>query len=112
VTRPITFSLMGDDFGTKNVDKEHAEHLINCLKEKYKLTKDWAGDLYCGISLRWDYAAWTLNISMPGYIEKQLLKIQAHNAMNTALPILIGAKKIWCRCIIPPPQQRCTKIHQ
>jgi hypothetical protein len=71
-TRPITFSLMIDNFGTKYVGKKHADHLIKCLKEKYKLTKDCAGDLYCGISLRWDYAVQTLNISMPGYIKKQL----------------------------------------
>jgi hypothetical protein len=60
---------MVDNFGIKYVGKEHADHLINCLKEKYKLTKDWAGDLYCGISLKWDYAARTLDISMPGYIK-------------------------------------------
>ncbi len=54
--------------------KEHADHLINCMKEKYKLTKDWAGDLYCGITLKWDYAARTLNVSMLGYIKKYLLK--------------------------------------
>jgi hypothetical protein len=65
-----------DNFGIKYVGKEHADHLINCLKEKYKHTKDWAGDLYCGISLKWDYGARALNISMPGYIKKQLLKYE------------------------------------
>ncbi len=50
------------------------DHLIQCLKEKYKFTEDWTGDLYCGISLKWDYVARTLYISMPGYIKKQLLK--------------------------------------
>jgi len=64
-----------DDFGVKYVGKEHADHLISCLqRETYKLTEDWAGDLYCGISLRWDYVRRTLDISMPGYIKKQLLK--------------------------------------
>ena len=34
-TRPIsTFSLIVDDFGIKYFGKEHAEHLIKCLKEK------------------------------------------------------------------------------
>jgi len=57
-TRPITFSLVVDDFGVKYVGKEHADHLISCLKEEtYKLTEDWTGNLYCGISLRWDYKA-------------------------------------------------------
>ena len=74
-TRPITFSLVVDDFGVKYVGKEHADHLINCLKEEtYKLMEDWTDDLYCGILLRWDYTACTLDILMPGYIKKQLLK--------------------------------------
>ena len=56
-TRPIPFSLMVDNFGVKYVGKEHADHLISCLKkETYKLTEDWVGDLYCGILLRWNYA--------------------------------------------------------
>jgi len=42
--------------------------------ETYKLTEDWAGDLNCGISLRWDYAKRRLDIAMPGYIKKQLSK--------------------------------------
>ncbi len=63
-----------DDFGVKYVGKEHVNHLIECLQEKYELTKDWMGDLYCGIKLIWDYTARTLNISMPGYIKKLLHK--------------------------------------
>ncbi len=54
--------------------KEHADHLITWLKEKYNLTKDWSGDLYCGIKLDWNYDKCILLISMPGYIKKQLLK--------------------------------------
>jgi hypothetical protein len=75
-TRPIsTFSLIVDDFGIKYFGKEHAEHLIKCLKEKKKRTEDWTGDLlYCGITLKWNYDARTLDISMPGFIKKQLLK--------------------------------------
>jgi hypothetical protein len=73
-TRPITFSLVVDDFGIKYVGKEHADYLITCLKEKYTLTKDWSGDLYCGIKLNWNYNKCTLLISMPGYIKKHLLK--------------------------------------
>jgi len=73
-TRPITFSLVVNNFGIKYVGKEHADHLIQCLKEKYKLTEEWTGNLYCGITLEWNYDARTLDISMPGYIKKQLLK--------------------------------------
>ncbi len=38
----------------------------------YTLTKDWSGNLYCGIKLNWDYAGRTVDIFMPGYIAKKL----------------------------------------
>ena len=54
-SRPITFTLVVDDFGVKYVGKEHAEHLIDSIKKTYsKLTKDWTGNLYFGITLKWD----------------------------------------------------------
>jgi hypothetical protein len=73
-TCPISFTLVVDNFGVKYVGKEHVDHLIKCIKLKYKLTKDWAGDLYCSIKLNWDYTTCTLDISMPGYITKLLQK--------------------------------------
>ena len=33
VTRPVTFSLVVNDFGITYVGKEHVDHLIKCLKE-------------------------------------------------------------------------------
>jgi hypothetical protein len=33
---------------------------------------DWVGDLYCGITLRWNYNKRYVDISMPGYIKKKL----------------------------------------
>jgi hypothetical protein len=72
-SRPISFTLVVDDFGVKYEQKEDVNHLITALKDKYKkLSEDWSGDLYCGIKLTWDYVARTLDISMPGYILKQL----------------------------------------
>ncbi len=73
-TRPITFMLVVDNFGVKYTRQEDIDHLIECIKKKYKLTEDWDGDLYCGIHLKWDYKARTLDIFMPGYILKQLQK--------------------------------------
>jgi hypothetical protein len=46
LTRPISFTLVVDDFRVKYVGKEHVDHLIKCIKEKYELTEDWLGDLY------------------------------------------------------------------
>jgi hypothetical protein len=63
-----------DDFGVKYTNKKDIDHLIDSLKTDNELTKDWDGDLYCGIKLKWDYNARTLDISMPGYIIKQLKK--------------------------------------
>ena len=42
--------------------------------KKNELTKDWDGDLYCSIRLKWDYYKLTLDISLSGYILKQLQK--------------------------------------
>jgi hypothetical protein len=36
------------------------------------LIEDWAGNLYCGITLEWDYENRHVDISMPGYIKKKL----------------------------------------
>ena len=38
--RPITFTLVVDDFGVKYVGKEYANHLVASLKTKYKLIED------------------------------------------------------------------------
>jgi hypothetical protein len=73
-SRHISFTLVVDDFGVKYTNKKDIEHLIDHLKTDYELTEDWDGDLYCGIKLKWDYVARTLDISMPGYIIKQLQK--------------------------------------
>jgi hypothetical protein len=73
VSRPISFTLVIDDFGVKFVGKEHVDHLIASIKSTYKkLTEDWTGSLYCGITLDWDYVGRTVDISMPGYIKKKL----------------------------------------
>ena len=51
-TRPIQFSLVVDDFSVKHVGKQHVEHLVHCLKKNYaKVSEDWEGKLYCGITL-------------------------------------------------------------
>jgi hypothetical protein len=62
--RPISFTLVVDNFGVKYVGKEHVQHLIWCIREKYKVTEDWTGDLYCGITLKWNYKKRWLDISI------------------------------------------------
>jgi endonuclease I len=74
--KPVTFTLVVDDFGIKYLGKDNADHLLNALKENYEVTEDWAGKLYCGISLDWDYKNKTVDLSMPGYIVNALHKFQ------------------------------------
>lgn len=71
-TRPIAFSLVVDDFGVKYGRKENTDHLYNTLKAKYTVTADWAGDLFLGMKLDWNYEKGHINLSMPGYIAKAL----------------------------------------
>ena len=40
VWRPISFTLIVDDFGIKFVGKEHAIHLLNILEQWYDVTVD------------------------------------------------------------------------
>jgi hypothetical protein len=63
--RPISFSLVVDDFGVKYVGREHAEHLKTCIKKKYSISSDWNGMAYCGLTLDWDYKDRTVDLSLP-----------------------------------------------
>jgi hypothetical protein len=78
-TRPISFTLVVDDFAVKYVGKQHAEHLRNALLQTYELTTDWTATVYSGMTLKWDYKKCTCDISMPGYVFNVLSKFQ-HDA--------------------------------
>jgi hypothetical protein len=69
---PISFTLIVDNFGVKYVFKNDVNHLITSFETTYTLTEDWTGNLYCGITLKWDYVNQNVNISMPNYIKKKL----------------------------------------
>ena len=75
-TRPISFTLVVDDFGIKYVGQEHALHLINILKEHYELSEDWKGTKFIGLTLEWDYPSRKVHISMPGYIDEALTRFK------------------------------------
>jgi hypothetical protein len=46
------------------------------LEKKYKITNDWTGTLYVGLTLAWNYKARTVDLSMPGYVAKALERFQ------------------------------------
>jgi hypothetical protein len=78
-TRPISFSLVVDDFSVKYVVKQHADHLQNALLETFELTMDWAATVYSDMTLKWDYKNRGCDISMHGYVSNVLSKFQ-HDA--------------------------------
>jgi hypothetical protein len=74
LTRPIWFTLTINYFGVKYMGKKHAEHLMWVLGKHYKMTEDWNGELYCGVSLKWNYEEGYVDISMPNYVQKKLVE--------------------------------------
>jgi hypothetical protein len=75
-TRPVDFSLFVNDFGVKYVCGEHALHLLAALRTLYTITEDWAGALFNGHTLRWNYPARYVDVSMSGYIPDMLHRFQ------------------------------------
>ena len=77
---PINFTLVVDDFGVGYEKNEHALHLLQTLRQYYEaLSVDWTGTLYCGITLKWDYAQRTCELSMPGYVQQAVSKFPREN---------------------------------
>ncbi len=72
--RPISFALVVDDFGVKYINKEDVVHLASVLKQEYEINIDWEGTGYLGLTLDWDYPTRKVHLSMPGYIEKNLVR--------------------------------------
>jgi hypothetical protein len=73
-TRPISLSLVVDDSGVKYIGREHAEHLMTCIRKNYSISSDWNGTAYCGLTLDWDYKNHKVALSMPEYITAALHK--------------------------------------
>jgi hypothetical protein len=96
--RPISLSLVVDDFGVKYVGREHAEHLMACINKNYNIASDWNGRAYCGLTLDWDYTNRTVELSLPGYIKAALHKYQhdaparPEHAPHTWNPPIYGSK--------------------
>ena len=53
-----------------------AQHLLESLQVQYNVTADWAGTKFCGVPLAWDYEAGTVDLSLPGYVAKSLLRLK------------------------------------
>jgi hypothetical protein len=97
-TRPFSFSLVVDDLGVKYVGREHAEHLMACIKNSYEISSNWKGSAYYGLTLEWDYNSRKVDLSMMGYINAALNKYQhpaptiPEHALHKWNPPVYGAK--------------------
>jgi hypothetical protein len=119
-TRPISFTLVVDDFAVQYVGKQHAEHLRNALLHTYELTTDWTATVYSGMTLKWDYDKRTCDISMPGYVSNVLSKFQhdppnhpQHTPSRYVTPVY-GAKTQYATRDETPPftAQQCLTIQK
>ena len=105
--RPIQFSLVVDDFGVKYVDREHALHLQSDLKKHYKITTDWTGTCYIGLTLQEK----TVALVYASLYVKKALKQFRHESPNKpqhspfpAAPIKYGVKKKYTQTESTAPQ--------
>ena len=93
-TRAISFTLVVDDFGIAYSDPNDLTHLLDALQQHYKISTDMSGRAYIGLTIDWDYTQRTVDISMPGYIERALLRFKhatppkaQHSPHRSAQPI-------------------------
>jgi len=98
VWRPIMFSLVVDDFGVKCQGMQHARHLKKALEKHYEVSVDWEGKLFCGVTLDWNYDMRHVDLSVPGYVDRKLIKYghkkpkHPQHSPYLAAPIVYGAK--------------------
>eukprot|EP00804_Cyclotella_cryptica_P011478 CCRYP_016405-RA/>CCRYP_016405-RA protein AED:0.32 eAED:0.32 QI:0/0/0/1/0/0/3/0/516 len=111
-TRPVSFTLVVDNFGIKYVGKEHADHLLNALKQHYTLEIDWSGTLYCGIALQWDYLNKTVDISMPGYIKKVLQRFRHECSKPQHSPYQCAPKQYGKAAQLPLPRNDSSPLEK
>ena len=74
--RPISFTLVVDDFGVKYAGKEHADYLVRVLKEHYEIIEDWEGKKYIGLMFYWYYIKRQVHVSMTGYVYMALIQFK------------------------------------
>jgi hypothetical protein len=76
-TRPISATLIVDDFGIKYINDQDLHHFLDTLRAKYDITVDLTGEHYIGFDLLWEYEGprRRVELSMPRYIPKLLASL-------------------------------------
>ena len=84
---PVQFTLVVNDFGVKYVGEENSKHLIKVIESKgYRLGDGWTNTRYYGITQNWNYDERTLVISMPGYVQNMLVRLNEIPKSDINLP--------------------------
>jgi hypothetical protein len=110
---PISFTVVVDNFGVKYIYKDDVNHLVASIKATYTLTKDWSGDLYCGIMLSWDYINQTVDILMPGYTKKKLQEYNHVQSKHTqTCPYLPAPKQFGMEAQAPLPPNVSPRLNK
>ena len=114
-TKPISFTLVVDDFGIKYTNKDDVLFLQSILQKKYTITTDWSGTRYCGLQLQWNFNKQYLDIIMPAYIPNVLTQYKhpipskPEHSPSACIPIKYGQHSniptpIDTSPILPPKQ--------
>ena len=75
--KPISWTLIVDDFGFKYTNKRHVDKLLKIMLQWYVMKMDWGRTSFGFITLKWNYDGerW-VELSLPGYIEKILAQFR------------------------------------
>jgi hypothetical protein len=85
----VTFVLVVDDFAISYHEDASRDHLLQTLTDAgYKLDVDLEGKKYVGLTIDYDREAGTLDISMPGYVDKLLKRFQDRDIRPAESPII------------------------
>ena len=69
-----------DDFCVNYVREEHAQHLLDVVKQCHKVTDDLVtekqGSKFIDVTLEWGYEKPRVHLSMPGYVPEALIRFK------------------------------------
>ena len=77
-TRLTRFCVCVNDFSITYFNKDDADHLFQSIGKHYQYTIEWKGNTYCRLTLDGNYPNSYVEISIPGYVDKILKRLQ-HN---------------------------------
>ena len=76
----MCFTLVVGGFGAKYVGEEHAQHLLDVVRQYYKVTGDLGtekqGSKFIGITLEWNHEKRRVHLSNQGYVPEALIRFK------------------------------------